>query len=381
MVKETSKLNTKAKLAGLTLVLGTVIGAGVLGLPYLFAKAGYITGLVNLIIVGFAVSLMTLYVGELALRTKEKHQLAGFAAKYLGDKWKYVMLLVETIGIYTALIAYMIGIGTALSSIFGGSPLLFGVLFFVLASPVVYVGLRVIVGAEFIMTATKLIILLVLCIAIFPQINFSNVNLFDMSKIFLPFGIVLFASLGYTVIPELEEAIEKDKRQMKWVILGAMLITIAIYAFYTFVFVGVYGTSVNEIATISVTGPLALLGDIFVLFTMVTPFIALCTVVKDIYILDFKIPKSFGWFLACFIPFMIFLYGGFDFITLLGISGTYSGGLMGILSAVMILQARKMKPETKPQFIVPGGNLPIYFTILVFIGGIIYQTLFLLGFL
>ena len=41
-------------------LIGTIIGAGVLGIPYVIAKAGFLTGLVDLFIIGFAVLILYL---------------------------------------------------------------------------------------------------------------------------------------------------------------------------------------------------------------------------------------------------------------------------------------------------------------------------------
>jgi len=378
MVRKQIAVSQKNFFMAIALIVGTVCGAGILGLPYVFAKSGFLIGILNLVFIGAAVTLMTLFTGELALRTKEKHQLAGFADHYLGGKWKYVMLIVETVGVYTALIAYLIGIGVALTNIFGtGSPLLFSTLFFILSSPIVYLGIKRIGESELWITTAKLLLLLLLCFIVLPNVNLQNLATYDLSKLFFPFGIVLFASLGYTVVPEIEPLLEGNKKRMKDVILIAMAIVLMIYALYTFVFVGSFGSDVAEIAVTSMT-QYQLLGDVFILLTMITPFIALSTVVKEVYIQDMKIDKRLSWFLAAFIPFIIFVYGKISFITLLELSGTYSGGLMGILTCYTLMHARK-KSEMKPEYVVPGGNIPIYFSIAVFVLGIIYQTLSIAG--
>jgi len=376
--KQVGKVGFKNFFMAVALIVGTVVGAGVLGLPYVFAKSGFWMGVLNLVIIGAAVTLMTLFTGELALRTKNKHQLAGFAAKYLGDKWKYVMMIVETVGIYTAIIAYLIGIGVALTSIFGtGSPVLFSTLFFILSSPIIYVGIKRIGESELWITTAKIVLLFLICFLVLPNVNLQNLATYDWTKIFFPFGIVLFASLGYPVIPEIEHFVAGNKRRMKDVIIIAMSIVLASYFLYSFVFVGAFGTGVGEIAVTSLVEN-RLLGDIFILLTMITPFIALSTVVKEVYVCDMKVDKRLSWFLAAFIPFLIFLYGKLDFITLLMISGTYSGGLMGILTCFTLMNARK-KCDMKPEYVVPGGNIPIYFSIGIFVLGIAYQTLVLLG--
>ena len=65
---------------------GTIIGAGILGLPYVFAKAGFFIGLFWLIFLGLILLFVGLCMGEITLRTKKIYQLPGYSNKYLG-KW------------------------------------------------------------------------------------------------------------------------------------------------------------------------------------------------------------------------------------------------------------------------------------------------------
>ena len=79
------KIN-KPFLEAVATLIGTMVGAGVLGIPYVFARAGFVTGLIDLIILGTAIVFIYLYLGEVVLRTKGNHQLTGYAEKYLGKK-------------------------------------------------------------------------------------------------------------------------------------------------------------------------------------------------------------------------------------------------------------------------------------------------------
>src|SRR3989338_3789267 len=99
-------------------LVGTTIGAGVLGIPFVVAKAGILLGLIDIIIIGAAIMMVNLYLGEVVLRTKGKHQLTGYAQKYLGNKGKSIMALTMVFSIYGALTAYIIGVGEALASVF-----------------------------------------------------------------------------------------------------------------------------------------------------------------------------------------------------------------------------------------------------------------------
>ena len=77
----------------LAVLVGTIIGAGFLGIPYVVAKSGFIPGLAYLVFVFLFILLVKLYLGETILRTKGNHQLTGYAEKYLGKKGKYLMFL------------------------------------------------------------------------------------------------------------------------------------------------------------------------------------------------------------------------------------------------------------------------------------------------
>ena len=85
--------------------------------------------------------------------------------------------------------------------------------------------------------------------------------------------------------------------------------------------------------------------------------------------------KRVSWFLSAFIPFLIYVYVKLGFVAFLQISGTYAGGLLGLLTMIMVLKARKRKGYKK---LVPGGSIPIYYSILIFAVGILYQTLMLI---
>ena len=77
----------KAILAASTLI-GTIIGAGIFGIPYVVVKSGFPIGLTHILIIAILTIITMLYLGEIALRTKENCHLAGYAEKYLGKKGK-----------------------------------------------------------------------------------------------------------------------------------------------------------------------------------------------------------------------------------------------------------------------------------------------------
>src|SRR3990167_927462 len=144
--------NNPFALALATLV-GTIVGAGIFGLPYVTAKAGVALGVFYLVLLGVVVMLLHLMFGEIALRTKEKHRLIGYASLYLGGWAKKLVTVSTVVGIVGALLAYIIIGGDFLYIVFGSlvpfSNAAFSVVFWFLLSLFILLGIQAIARIEF----------------------------------------------------------------------------------------------------------------------------------------------------------------------------------------------------------------------------------------
>src|SRR3989338_3477883 len=206
---------------------GTTIGAGILGIPYVVARAGFLMGLMEIILIGLAILLLNLFLGEVVLRTEGNHQLTGYAEKYLGKNGKKVMVVFSITLLYGACIAYIIGVGLSLSSIFPQlSAFWFSIIYFSLIAGVIYFGIALVKNVElFLSWGTKAIILGISGMLIFSrQFGYEKLNHFagiNPANIFIPYGVILFAFLGAVAIPEMKEELVKNKKQLrKCIIIG-----------------------------------------------------------------------------------------------------------------------------------------------------------------
>lgn len=355
---------------------GTIIGAGILGLPYVFAQSGFFVGLSWLIVLGIILGYVMLCLGEVTLRTRAKHQLPGYAERYLGKWGEWIMFFAVVFGIYSALLAYLIGEGSSLSRIFTGGDsyaIYFAFGFWLLMTLFLREGLK---GLKKIETWGVLIIIgliLIIVVWYFPQVNFDNLNGFDSSLFFLPFGVVLFALMGFTSIPELRLEIKgKEKKFRKAILIGA-LIPVFLYALFSFVFVGVLGSEVPEVATLGFGNMVVLLG----IFTMLTSYFVLSFSLKDIFDLDLDL-KEYDFILVSLLPlaiyFVLYFFNMLSFAGILGIGGVISGGLAGILILMMAKKAKKLG-DREPEYSVPINWFVVLLLSLVFIGGIVVEVL------
>ncbi len=354
---------------------GTTIGAGILGIPYIVQKAGFLTGLILIIVLGLTMLFLNLLLGEIVLRTNGNHQLAGYAEKYLGKIGKHLMSLSLILGIYGALLAYIIGEGETLATLFNSQNyLLFSIIFFLIASFIVHYGLKILERSELFLISILLFLISLIAIFSFTKIDLSNLNHFNPSLIFLPYGVIFFAFLGTAAIPEIKEELNNNRHQMKKALIIGTLIPLIVYIIFTLIVIGVTGTNVSEIATLSLGNYLGekvfIFANLFAIVIMASAFISLSFALKEAYIHDYKLNKNKAFILTIIIPLILFLIGLRDFIKVLSITGALLGSLDGILIVLMSWKASK-KGDRNPEYQIKNKLFIGLIVMLIFIVGLI----------
>lgn len=359
---------------GISILVGVTIGAGVLAVPYAVSKAGFWTGILDLLIIGIAMLILNLCIGEVTLRTKGNHQLTGYAEKYLGRTGKHLMGASMIFGIYGAIIAYTIGGGQSLAQILGGEAWWWSAVFYTVGAIIIYKGLKALEESEFIMEIIKLFIFIIIVALIFlsGRIDAQNLQTFDALKIFAPYGVIVFAYLGTTAIPEMREEMKGHWKEFKKAIIIGSAIPIIVYLLFALAVVGIAGQKTAEIATLTIGQMLGttglILANIFAVLAMFTSFIALGYGLKEMYNYDYKINIKTSWAITCAVPIIILFLGVESFANTLEITGAISGGLAGVLAVLMHSRAKKY-----------GDRKPEYSINVTVIGGILLMAVFIIG--
>ena len=357
-------------------LVGTIIGAGVLGIPYVISKAGFLTGLTTIILLGLVILAINLSIGEVVLRTKGKHQLTGYAEKYLGKKGKLLMSLSMILGITGALLAYIVGVGEAFGAIFHTNPFWFSIGFFIFGAFLVYRGIKSVSKYELYFSSIVIALILLISFNSFfsGKMDLTNLTEFNLLKLFVPYGVVLFAFIGAAAVPEMSEVLRKNKKDMKKAIIIGSLIPLFLYSIFAIAIVGVFGINVTEVATVGLGAEfgvwIVVAANLFAIFAMTTSFLSLGLALKEMYDYDFKLRNFTSWGLACFIPLVLFLFGFKSFINILGTTGVIAGGVEGTLIVLMLWNAKK-KSERKPEYKINVGKLLGTVLIAVFVLGVI----------
>ncbi len=364
----------------IAVLVGTIIGAGVLGMPYVVYRSGFLNSLVLLLAIFLAVLFIHLSIGEIALSTKDNHQLAGYAGKYLGNWGKYFMFACTAFGFYGSLLAYLIGEGQVLAALTGGEPMVYSLLFFLFAGLLVYLGLSVVKEAEFLMTLIMALIIAVISLWGVKYLEISHLLEFNWSRILLPYGVFFFALSGASAVPQLRQILAGRERQVKKAVLIGSSIPLIIYLLFIFIVVGVSGDQITQVATVGlgkIIGPvMVIFGNLFAFFAMATGFLTLGIALKNTYIFDFKVKSNLAWLLTVSVPVIIFLLGLRDFVKVIEVVGALAGGLQGCLIGLIILNLKK-KRDRLPEYEMLKTPALIIFLSLMFLGGMVYTFWYL----
>jgi len=119
-------------------------------------------------------------------------------------------------------------------------------------------------------------------------------------------------------------------------------------------------------------------GTLFGIIAMMSSFLILAFSLKEMFEYDYKIDKFSSWFLTCSVPLVIFMLGVKSFVRTIGVAGSVSGGLMGILIALMHIKAKKLG-NRKPEYSIKKSNIITWLLILLFVFGIVYELLNVFG--
>lgn len=360
-------------------LMSTIVGVGMFGLPYAGAQSGLLIAAIFLFILTGIMVLVHLLYGEIVCRTKEKHRLVGYAGHYLGKWGKRIVACSVIIGFYGSLVAYIIVGGSFLHVIFGflGAvpAIVFNLIFFTIGAIAIYFGLRLIAELDFLMSLFLILIVFLFLYLGFNQIDVNNFKTIDLRYLFIPYGAILYSLAGMAAIPEIREIISKNSKVYKTSIIIGTLIPAILYFLFMGTVVGLTGPDTSPESIIGLSGLLGhkiiFMGSLFGFLACITSFFVLGLSLKNTFYYDFKINKNLSWFLVCFVPLGLFILGMRSFIPIIILLGALLGAIEGT-AIVLIYRKAKESGKRISDYSLKVPTFLRYIIILIFISGFIY---------
>ena len=335
------------------MLAGMIIGVGMFAIPFSFAAAGFWLGAFELIILALAVLALHLLYGEIVLATPRYHRLPGYIRIYLGSRAAGVAWVSTLVGTIGTLLAYIIVGSLFLQAIFGAmAPRMHGMGWAIALAGAVcaitFFPLRKEAAINGLLTIFEIGFIGVLSLWLLPDVSLPHFSGIYPAHLFMPYGVLLFALAGASVIPDVAQLLRRNKRRTRLAIITGSAVPPVIYFLFAFGVVGVSGPATSEEA---IAGLGAVLGSSVVvwgsaagLLAVLTSYIALSENFQALLTLDMGLRRRTAWIAASAIPFVVYLAGLQNFIAIISIVGIVAFAVDGTL---FFLMGRKIRQQTQ----------------------------------
>ncbi|MGC1878153.1 MAG: aromatic amino acid transport family protein [Rhabdochlamydiaceae bacterium] len=365
-------------LGGSLLIAGTMVGVGMLALPVATGDGGFIPAAVIYILCWLFMLCTGLLLLEVCSWMPKDSNLITMAHRLLGPVGKDICWVVYLFLFVTVMIAHVVGGGSVVSEITGGSApsWLSMLIYVVIFSPVVYLGTK---------WVDRLNITLMLGVAatyfLFIAVSYKHVDIHllsrsDWSKAWIALPVLFTAFTFQVIIPTLMTYMDRNVKKVRLSIILGTSIPLLVYLIWEFLILGIVpADGPNGLTEAARKGwnavmPLKELvrspilfatGKAFAFFTMTTSYIALSLAYLDFLADGLKVQKKglkkVLLCLAVFIPpTLVAITYPHIFIIALSYAGGFSCAILfGLFPPVMVWVGRYIKKYDRNP-LIPGGK-------------------------
>ncbi|MEM4511541.1 MAG: aromatic amino acid transport family protein, partial [Nanopusillaceae archaeon] len=281
------------------LILSTMIGAGILALPYALYSVGIFSSIFLYLISAFII-----YVAStILLRASLKYYktiLPEVFGRYLGKGFKRISFFLISLSIVFVCIAYLNVINLSIK-FFNINSEVYTLLITAIAMAITFVGFNLVEKSEKILFTIKIIIILFFLsyIVFIPKkydLEFFSLNIKSYFQLLL---ISVFAFSFYSIVPSLLYVTRDEKLLRKSIIIS---ISIALFLYFVFSYFTAFRSGSSEISTLSFSS----LTNFLTLFLVITPYLILSWILSENISEFFRQEKRVSVLISFGLPFILF---------------------------------------------------------------------------
>lgn len=353
-------------LRGALLVAGTAIGAGMLALPVATALGGFLPACIIYLLCWLFMAGTGLLLLEICMWMPRDANIVSMASHLLGKTGRIFSWILYLFLFYCLTVAYAAGGGGFVTAVAGGAiPGWLGILLFMLLfSPFVYLGVRAVDRVNLLLMAG-----LILSYFVFVATGWGYVDTALLTRMSWPAAFlampIIFTSFSFQgIIPSLTAYLQRNPRHVRLAILIGSAIPFLIYVIWEYLILGIVplegptGLLTAQIRGESAVEPLRHflgsayiypVGQAFAFFALTTSFLGVTLGLLDFLADGLKVVKTGKnkiW-LSCLVflpPTLIAILRPGIFLNAL----SYAGGigcalLLGLMPVVMVWVGRYYK--------------------------------------
>ncbi|MCD4803064.1 MAG: hypothetical protein K8R16_08990 [Anaerolineales bacterium] len=353
MIKEQSLTRWEA----ISLMVGAGIGAGIMAVPFLAEKVGFIGIALILPIAWAASSLVHLMLAEVLFRTGRDLQIVELMHLYvlrgrLGRWILWTIFAFLSIAFLANLAAYVSGAGEIAANLTGINLHLAEFLVYLISAGVVFFGLKAIGIAERFAALMLIGLVAIIGIGAIPMPFKVPVGPTGSAKQWLAlYGMVMYALWTFYSVPQVVKGLGPDRRGAVNAILIGLGINGLLTAAVSLIALGI-STDVTPVAIIGITEQMgawaSLIGSLFILFALVTSYWSVSLALADILRERIGISNRVAWLAATLPSLLILWIGAWQFLDWLRLAGGATAIVVALITIPMYRQARLTGPVSDP---------------------------------
>lgn len=337
-------------------LIGTIIGAGLFGIPAVFQRIGLWQGTLLFALVA-AVMLTThlLFIDVIASQ-RERHRLPGYVGLALGGWAKHVAVLTHSFQLMGAGLVYVILGGEFLAVIAArvgivDHLLLWQLVFWMIGACIMLRGLKFLIRVEAGMTSLLIVVMLAAIGFGLSRAQHVVWDSFGWSGVMPVVGVFVFALSGLTFLPEIYELTGRHRSWARRSVIGGFCIAAVLTWLFGFsVYAALRGADLSSPVVLTQLFPSGLWWMIPLLgFLAVTNLFVTTTFnLRTTYAVDFHIHPILAWIIPLGMPLLLLALSGRNFVSIVGVIGSLFGATNGLFiaasGAAVMRRARRPPP-------------------------------------
>jgi tyrosine-specific transport protein len=221
------------------LIVGTSVGAGMLGLPVETARGGFVLSLALLVFNWMMMTVTALLLVEVLAKYTKTSNFISLSEKILGPSFKVVTFFVYIALFLSLTLAYVKGGGVFLSDLFSGITLSLGCLgFLMLFVPLIVLGSKILSFGNSLLTIGVMVSFVLLVSMGVSKVQTTFLSHLNWKYAFFSFPMFITSFGFHSVLPSLYSYVESKKRLRIAILMGTS-ITLSIYVIWQLVVMGI----------------------------------------------------------------------------------------------------------------------------------------------
>lgn len=323
---------------------GGIVGAGVFGLPAVFARIGLVWGTVLYLGLACVVAAMHLLYVEVHLAVGSSHRLSGAAERILGPFIGKIAAITYPANLLGTSLIYILLGGSFITSLIKLTGVIMPdriiqTIYWFIVAICVYRGLRTLAKIE-----SYTVRILIGLLFIVSMIAWGGISpalgrlLFAWDGTMIPLGVLLFSLTGLPAVGQVVDLVKRDRVQAYHAVVGGTLLAALLSWFFGVSWAFLLVPTGQSFAVVPtglkvITVLLPLIG----FFSVMTAHLITATDLLNVFHLDFEWRKHHAWIAAVVPPLLFLFIFREDLLHLMDAMGAIFSAFNAILVCLMAL--------------------------------------------